>query len=112
MPEAGTLVAAERQGGVGALAGEGHRAADDETRRPIGHRLAAPASLGRATRLEDAAGRYIEAAKACFPRHLRLDDLQIVVDELSRALVEDCHRRGISIPFPQRQVRLLESERT
>jgi small conductance mechanosensitive channel len=39
-------------------------------------------------------------------------DLQIVVDELSRALVEDCHRRGISIPFPQRQVRLLESERT
>jgi phosphoglucosamine mutase len=46
----------------------------------IGHRLAAPASLGRASRLDDAAGRYIEAAKACFPRGLRLDDLKIVVD--------------------------------
>jgi phosphoglucosamine mutase len=47
---------------------------------PIGHRLAAPSSLGRASRLEDAAGRYIEAAKASFPRGLRLDDLKIVVD--------------------------------
>jgi phosphoglucosamine mutase len=43
-------------------------------------RLAAPAELGRANRLEDAAGRYIEAAKASFPRGLRLDDLKIVVD--------------------------------
>ena len=43
-------------------------------------RLAAPAALGRASRLEDAAGRYIEAAKASFPRGLRLDDLKIVVD--------------------------------
>ena len=43
-------------------------------------RLAASAHLGRASRLEDAAGRYIEAAKASFPRGLRLDDLKIVVD--------------------------------
>lgn len=42
--------------------------------------LAAPAALGRAQRLEDAAGRYIEAAKATFPRGLRLDGLRIVVD--------------------------------
>ena len=40
-------------------------------RRP---RWAAP------SRLEDAAGRYIEAAKASFPRGLRLDELKIVVD--------------------------------
>jgi phosphoglucosamine mutase len=46
----------------------------------IGHRLAAPASLGRAARLDDAAGRYIEVVKASFPRGLRLDDLRIVVD--------------------------------
>jgi phosphoglucosamine mutase len=46
----------------------------------IGHRLAAPGLLGRASRLEDAGGRYIEAAKASFPRGLRLDDLKIVVD--------------------------------
>jgi phosphoglucosamine mutase len=43
-------------------------------------RMAASASLGRAARLEDAAGRYIEAAKASFPRGLRLDGLKIVVD--------------------------------
>ena len=34
-------------------------------------RLAAPDALGRAARLDDAAGRYIEAAKATFPRGLR-----------------------------------------
>ena len=43
-------------------------------------RLAPSAELGRASRLEDAAGRYIEAVKASFPRGLRLDDLKIVVD--------------------------------
>lgn len=43
-------------------------------------RLAAPARLGRASRLDDAAGRYIEAAKASFPRGKRLDGLKIVVD--------------------------------
>src|ERR1700733_14821972 len=46
----------------------------------IGHRLAAPGLLGRASRLEDSAGRYIESAKASFPRGLRLDDLKIVID--------------------------------
>jgi phosphoglucosamine mutase len=43
-------------------------------------RLAAPAKLGRARRLEDAAGRYIENAKTSFPRGLTLDGLRIVVD--------------------------------
>jgi phosphoglucosamine mutase len=43
-------------------------------------RLAEPHLLGRAARLEDAAGRYIEAAKASFPRGSRLDGLRIVVD--------------------------------
>jgi phosphoglucosamine mutase len=46
----------------------------------LGPRLAPAAQLGRAARLEDAAGRYIEAAKATFPRGLRLDDLKIVID--------------------------------
>ncbi len=42
--------------------------------------LVAPARLGRASRLEDAPGRYIEAAKAAFPRRLTLEGLRIVVD--------------------------------
>ena len=43
-------------------------------------RLAPPASLGSAQRIEDAAGRYIEAAKASFPSHQELDGLKIVID--------------------------------
>jgi phosphoglucosamine mutase len=43
-------------------------------------RLAKPRDLGRAARLEDASGRYIEWVKATFPRDLRLDGLRIVVD--------------------------------
>jgi phosphoglucosamine mutase len=42
--------------------------------------LAAPAKLGRASRLEDAPGRYIEAVKASFPRGHSLEGLRIVVD--------------------------------
>lgn len=42
--------------------------------------LAGPAELGRARRLEDAGGRYIEFVKSSFPRGNRLDGLKIVVD--------------------------------
>ena len=42
--------------------------------------LASPGDLGRAMRLEDAPGRYIEAAKATFPSANRLDGLKIVID--------------------------------
>ncbi len=45
-----------------------------------GLELAEPADLGRARRLDDAAGRYIEFVKQTFPRGLRLDGLRIVVD--------------------------------
>ena len=44
------------------------------------HRMAPPTKLGRVSRLADAPGRYIEAAKATFPRRLTLDGLRIVVD--------------------------------
>ena len=43
-------------------------------------KLAAPDKLGRASRLVDAAGRYIEAAKSSLERGLRLDGLRIVLD--------------------------------
>jgi phosphoglucosamine mutase len=42
--------------------------------------LVPPARLGRASRLEDAPGRYIEAAKQSFPRGFTLEGLRIVVD--------------------------------
>lgn len=39
-----------------------------------------PQKLGRAKRLDDAAGRYIEHAKSTFPKHLTLDGLKIALD--------------------------------
>jgi phosphoglucosamine mutase len=42
--------------------------------------LAESAGLGRAHRLDDAPGRYIEFVKQTFPRGMRLDGLKIVVD--------------------------------
>jgi phosphoglucosamine mutase len=41
---------------------------------------AGPAELGRAKRLDDAGGRYIEFVKQSFPKGLRLDGLRVVVD--------------------------------
>jgi len=60
----------------------------DEVERAIEQRIGsgadgdlAPAGdLGRANRLDDALGRYIEFVKSSFPRRLRLDGLKIVVD--------------------------------
>ncbi|MBY0430561.1 MAG: phosphoglucosamine mutase, partial [Rhodospirillales bacterium] len=46
----------------------------------LGSHLVPSAELGRAMRLDDALGRYIEFVKNTFPRGLRLDGLKIVVD--------------------------------
>ncbi|MBW7945541.1 MAG: phosphoglucosamine mutase [Sphingomonadaceae bacterium] len=43
-------------------------------------KLADPAQIGRAKKIEDARGRYIHFAKSAFPDHLRLDGLKLVVD--------------------------------
>ena len=45
-----------------------------------GNGLAAPAELGRAQRIDDARGRYIENLKSSFPKGLSLAGLKIVVD--------------------------------
>ena len=42
--------------------------------------LAPSASLGRAMRLDDAQGRYLEFVKATFPTKLSLEGLKVVVD--------------------------------
>lgn len=43
------------------------------------------ADLGRARRVDDAAGRYIEFCKSTFPSALRLDGMKIVVDTANGA---------------------------
>jgi phosphoglucosamine mutase len=42
--------------------------------------LADPARIGRAQRIDDGRGRYMEFAKTTFPRGLRLNGLKVVVD--------------------------------
>ena len=42
--------------------------------------LAAPENIGRAKRIDDARGRYMEYVKTTFPSRRRLDGLRIVVD--------------------------------
>ena len=36
--------------------------------------------IGRARRIDDARGRYVQFAKDTFPEHLRLDGLKVVID--------------------------------
>jgi len=46
----------------------------------MSNKLAKSAKLGRAKRLDDAAGRYVEYVKNTFPKRKRLDGLKIVID--------------------------------
>ncbi|MDR3223989.1 MAG: phosphoglucosamine mutase [Holosporales bacterium] len=48
-------------------------------------RLAPPDHTGKAMRLDDAAGRYVEFIKSSFPRHLNLTGLKMVVDSANGA---------------------------
>lgn len=41
--------------------------------------------VGRATRIDDAAGRYVVSAKSTFPRDLTLDGIRIVIDAANGA---------------------------
>ncbi len=73
--------------GIKLFGPDGFKLSDDTEQRietlmagDLSRRLAASAELGRAARLDDAPGRYIEAAKATFPRGFVLDGLRIVVD--------------------------------
>ena len=62
------------------LSDEVEKAIEDRIVLPPDDQLAAPSKLGRARRLDDASGRYIEYAKNTFPKGLRLDGLKVVVD--------------------------------
>ena len=71
--------------GVKFFGPDGYKLSDEieaEIERTIdsGAPLAPADRLGRARRLDDAEGRYVEFVKATFPRGLRLEGLRIVVD--------------------------------
>ena len=44
-----------------------------------------PEKLGKARRVEDASGRYVEYCKAVLPGHFSLNNLKIVVDSANGA---------------------------
>ncbi|MCL6697338.1 phosphoglucosamine mutase [Sphingomonas sp. NSE70-1] len=58
----------------------------DKTEMEIERLMEEPATLidapkiGRAKRIDDARGRYVQFAKSTFPHHLRLDGLKVVID--------------------------------
>ena len=51
-----------------------------EKRLESGPKLAKSELIGRARRIDDARGRYVQFAKDTFPEHLRLDGLKVVID--------------------------------
>jgi len=73
--------------GIKLFGPDGHKLSDSVEREieervegGLSERQAAPALLGRARRLDDAQGRYIEYVKNTFPKGVRLDGLRIVID--------------------------------
>lgn len=72
--------------GIKLFGPDGYKLSDDEEAEieklmdSVDLEPAESADLGRARRLDDAQGRYIEYVKQTFPRGLRLDGLRIVVD--------------------------------
>jgi phosphoglucosamine mutase len=71
--------------GIKLFGADGYKLSDEleaEIERAVGDSdgRVPPERLGRARRLDDAPGRYIEIAKATFPKGLRLDGLKVAVD--------------------------------
>lgn len=71
--------------GIKLFGPDGYKLSDEDERQielllASEPRLAEPAAIGRAKRIEDARGRYIHAVKASLPDGVRLDGLKIVID--------------------------------
>jgi phosphoglucosamine mutase len=71
--------------GIKLFGPDGYKLNDDaemaiERRMEQRPKLAKSEMIGRARRIDDARGRYVQFAKDTFPEHLRLDGLKIVVD--------------------------------
>jgi phosphoglucosamine mutase len=71
--------------GIKLFGPDGYKLSDDDE-RAIEQRiekepkLAKSELIGRARRIDDARGRYVQFAKDTFPEHLRLDGLKVVLD--------------------------------
>ena len=71
--------------GIKLFGPDGYKLSDDderaiEKRLEHGPKLAKSELIGRARRIDDARGRYVQFAKDTFPQNLRLDGLKVVID--------------------------------
>lgn len=73
--------------GIKLFGPDGYKLSDDQEMKieefmenGLHQHRAAPDKLGKAQRIDDATGRYVEFVKSTFPAGLRLDNLKIVVD--------------------------------
>ena len=71
--------------GIKLFGPDGYKLSDDAERsieKRLGRepKLAKSELIGRARRIDDARGRYVQFAKDTFPEHLRLDGLKVVID--------------------------------
>ena len=78
--------------GIKIFGPDGYKLSDEQEQKieemldqPGSIELAAPAAIGRATRIEEARARYIEFAKATFPDGMKLDGLRVVIDTANGA---------------------------
>lgn len=76
-----------RDNGIKLFGADGFKISDEAEVRiedllesDLSDRLAPPESIGKATRLEDALGRYLEYVKGSFPRRSSLEGKKIVID--------------------------------
>lgn len=84
----GVMISASHNGfednGIKLFGPDGYKLSDqaeDEITALMDAPALAPANgIGRARRIDDALGRYIEVAKASFPKELSLEGLKVVVD--------------------------------
>src|SRR5437762_5025049 len=71
--------------GIKLFGPDGYKLSDEaeraiEKRMESEPKLAKSELIGRARRIDDARGRYVQFAKDTFPQHLRLDGLKVVLD--------------------------------
>jgi phosphoglucosamine mutase len=71
--------------GIKLFGPDGYKLSDEderaiEKRLEAGPKLAKAEMIGRARRIDDARGRYVQFVKDTFPDHLRLDGLKVVLD--------------------------------
>jgi len=87
--QAGIVISASHNSfednGIKFFSSEGKKLPDDiehEIEAELGHAMTTSESalLGKAHRISDAAGRYIEFCKSTFPSHIKLNHLKIAID--------------------------------